>query len=45
MVADIMNKLLPLEKHEKQSGAMGLHSASAKVTPRGADDEAAVMLD
>ena len=45
MVADIMTKPLPREKHEKHSGAMGLHSASAKITPGGADDEDSVMLD
>ena len=45
MVADFMSKPLPCEKHEKNSGAMGLHSASAKVTPVSADDEDAVMLD
>ena len=45
MVADIMTKPLPREKHEKHSGAMGLHSASAKITPGGTDDEDSVMLD
>ena len=45
MVADIMTKPLPREKHEKHSGAMGLHSASAKISPGGADDEDSVMLD
>ena len=45
MVADIMTKPLPREKHEKHSGAMGQHSASAKITPGGADDEDSVMLD
>ena len=44
MVADIITKPLPREKHEKQSGAMGLHSASAKITPGGADDVDFVML-
>ena len=45
MVSDIMTKPLPREKHEKHSGTMGLHSASAKVTPGGADDEDGGMLD
>ena len=45
MVADIMTKPLPREKHEKHSGALGLHSASAKITPGGADGEDSVMLD
>ena len=45
MVVDIMTKPLPGEKQEKHSGARGLHSASAKVTPGGADVEDAVMLD
>ena len=45
MVADIMTKPLPRKKHEKHSGAMGLHSASTKITPGGADDEDSVMLD
>ena len=45
MVADIMTKPLPGEKHEKHFGAMGLHSASAKVTLGGADDKDAIMLD
>ena len=45
MVADIMTKPLPREKHKKHSGAMGQHSASAKVTPGGVDDEDAIMLD
>ena len=44
MVADIMTKPLPRENHEKHSGAMGLNSASMKITPRDADDEDAVML-
>ena len=44
MVVNIMTKPLPCEKQEKHSGAMGLHSASANVTPGGADDEDAVML-
>ena len=45
MVAEIMTKPLPRQKHEKHSGAMGLHSASAKNTPGSADDEDSVMLD
>ena len=45
MVANIMTKPLPREKHEKHSGAMGLHSPSVNVTPGGADDEDAVILD
>ena len=45
MVADIMTQLLLREKHEKHCGVMGLHSASAKVTPRGAYDEDAIMFD
>ena len=45
MVANIMTKPLPRKEHEKHSGAMGLDSASAKLTPGGADDEDAVMLD
>ena len=45
MVADIMTKPLPCEKHKKHFGAMGLHSASAKVTPGGADNEDTIMLD
>ena len=40
-----MTKPLPREKHEKHSGAMGLHSASAKISPGGADDGYSVMLD
>ena len=39
MVADILTKLLPRDKHEKYSGAMGLHSACAKKAPRGAKKE------
>ena len=45
MVADIMTNPLPREKHRKHSGAMGLHSARAKITPVGANDEDSVMLD
>ena len=44
VVADIMTKPLPHEKDEKHFGAMELHSASVKVSPRGADDEDAIML-
>ena len=45
MVAEIMTKPLPSEKHKEHSGAMGLQSASAKITPEGVDDEDAVTLD
>ena len=45
MVADIMTKPLPHEKPKKHSGPMGLHSASAKITPGGTGDEDSVMLD
>ena len=39
MVADILTRPLPRVKHQKHSGAMGLHSACAKKTPGGAENE------
>ena len=39
MVADVLTKPLPQDKHEKLSGAMRLHSACAKKAPRGAEKE------
>ena len=46
MVADGLTKPLPRDKHEKHSGAMGLHSACAKKTPRGAEkEEHFIMID
>ena len=39
MVADVLTKPLPRDKHEKHSDAMGLHSACAKKTPWGAEKE------
>ena len=47
MVADILTKPLPRDKHEKHSGALGLHSACAKKTPGGAgkEEEDFIMID
>ena len=46
MVADVLNKPLPRDKHEKHTGAMGLHSACAKKTPGGAEkEEDFIMID
>ena len=46
MVADVLTKPLPRDKHEKHSGAMGLHSACAKKTPWGAEKgEDFIMID
>ena len=39
MVADILTKPLPRDKHEKHSGTMGLHFACTKKTPRGVEKE------
>ena len=46
MVADVLTKPLPRDKHEQHSGSMGLHSADAKKTPEGAEKEADfIMID
>ena len=46
MVADVLTKPLPRDKHEKRSGAMGLHSTCAKKTPGGAEkEEDFIMID
>jgi hypothetical protein len=45
MVADILTKPLPRQKHEKHSGAMGLHSASAKKTFGDSGNEDFIMVD
>ena len=46
MVANVLTKPLPRDKHEKHSGAMGLHSACAKKTYGGAEkDEDFIMID
>ena len=46
MVADILTRPLPRDKHEKHSGAMGLHPTSMKNTPRGAEkEEDFIMID
>ena len=37
MVVDVLTKPLPRDKHEKHSGAMGLHSAGTKKIPGGAE--------
>ena len=39
MVADILTKPLPRDKHEKHSGTMGLHLACTKKTPGSAEKE------
>ena len=46
IVADVLTKPLPRDKHEKHFGAMGLHSACAKKTPGGAEkEEDFIMID
>ena len=46
MLADGPTMPLPQVKHEKHSGAMGLHSACAKNTPVGAEKEQDfIMID
>ena len=46
MVADVLTKPLPQDKHEKHSGAMGLHSACTKKTPgSAAKEEDFIMID
>ena len=46
MVADVLTKPLPRDKHEKHSGAMGLHFACAKKTSWGAEkEENFIMID
>ena len=46
MVADVLTKPLPRDKHKKHSGTMGLHSACTKKTPGGAEkEEDLIMID
>ena len=47
MVVDVLTKSLPGDKQEKHSGAMGLRSACAKMTPRRAkkEEEDFIMID
>ena len=46
IVANVLTKPLSRVKHERHSGAIGLHSACAKKTPRGAEkEEDFIMID
>ena len=47
IVADVLTKPLPRDKHEQHSGAMGLQSACEKKTPGGAEkeEEDFIMID